>query len=622
MIRKTSARVVGAWRNSTFRMYIATLVEVMSWKVALALALMICQSMSQGAQLLLLVPLMQVVGLDVQQGSVGWLAEFVSSIFAAIGVPLTLITVFGAFLLFSIGVSLIRYWQTTFSYKLPLNFVASLRQRLYRAIANTDWLTLSRSRSSDFTHALTNELDRVGLATLCFLQLLSGITLACIYILVALHLSMAMTALVFICGAGLLLLSKRRSQAALWTGEDISFATNGLYAAATEHLSGMKTAKSYGVEDRNDAIFSELASRVAQTQYKGVRNQAEAAFWFGVGSAVILGVILFVALEILAISTAGLLLLLFLFSRIVPLFNSSQQSYHQLLNALPAFAGVMEVQARCEAAAEPKAEWPEEVKLGRGIRFKDVSFGYSGEGGNLAITELDLTIQAGETTAIVGPSGAGKSTVADLVMGLIVPNRGQMLVDGVPLGPERIRSWRNQIGYVAQDTFLFNDNMRANLLWACPEANDEEIKGALRSAAAGGFVSELPNGVETVLGDRGVRLSGGERQRLALARALLRQPSLLILDEATSALDSENEKRIQNAIEELQGRMTILIITHRLSTIRGADIIHVLERGRLVESGDWDTLIGEENGRFRTMCRAQGIVANEVAASNRELDSG
>jgi ATP-binding cassette, subfamily C, bacterial len=621
MIKKMGARVIGAWSNSTFRIYIATLVEVMSWKVALVLALMLCQSLTQGAQLLLLVPLMQVVGLEVQHGSIGWFAEFASSIFAAVGVPLTLITVFGAFLLVSIGVALISRWQTTLSYKLPQDFVASLRQRLYRAIANTDWLTFSQHRSSDFTHALTNELDRVGLATLSFLQLLSGTALACIYVLVALKLSVGMTALVFVCGTVLLLLSKRKAQAALLTGEDISFATNGLYAAATEHLSGMKTVKSYSLEERNADIFSKLTRRVAQIQIKGVRNQAEAAFWFGVGSTLILSVILLVAVEILAISTAALLLLLFLFSRIVPVFSSNQQSYHQLLNALPAFARVMEMQGRCEAAAEPKAERPEEVKLRRCIRFEDVSFDY-GEGETPAITELDLTIRIGETTAIVGPSGAGKSTVADLVMALIVPNHGRVLVDETPLGSNRILSWRNQIGYVAQDTFLFHDTVRANLLWACPEANDEEIKSALRSAAAEEFVSELPEGMETVLGDRGVRLSGGERQRLALARALLRQPSLLILDEATSALDSENEKRIQNAIEELQGRMTILIITHRLSTIRGADIIHVLERGRLVESGDWDTLIGEENGRFRTMCRAQGIFANEVAASSRELDSG
>jgi ATP-binding cassette subfamily C protein len=192
-------------------------------------------------------------------------------------------------------------------------------------------------------------------------------------------------------------------------------------------------------------------------------------------------------------------------------------------------------------------------------------------------------------------------------MGLIMPTSGRVLVDGTPLGAERIRAWRDQIGYVAQDTFLFHDSVRANLLWACPGASEADIHEALRLAAAAEFVAELPRGMETVVGDRGVRLSGGERQRLALARALLRKPSLLLLDEATSNLDAENERRVQEAWEQLRGRLTILVITHRLSAIRGADVIHVLDRGRVIEAGDWDTLVANEHGQFRALCRLQGI---------------
>jgi ATP-binding cassette, subfamily C, bacterial len=267
---------------------------------------------------------------------------------------------------------------------------------------------------------------------------------------------------------------------------------------------------------------------------------------------------------------------------------------------------VMETMAQCEAAAESGAERSEEVELRDSIRLEGVSFSYDGEGTIAAIRDLDLAIRVGETTAIVGPSGAGKSTIADLIMGLVAPTRGRVLIGDAPLGPELLRSWRSQIGYVAQETFLFNDTVRANLLWARPDAGDEEIWQALE-LAAGEFVFELPQGLETVLGDRGVRLSGGERQRIALARALLREPSLLILDEATSALDSENERRIQSAVEGLQGRMTILIITHRLSTIRRADVIHVVESGRLVESEDWQRLMGKEDGRFAALAEAQGI---------------
>jgi ATP-binding cassette, subfamily C, bacterial len=589
--------------------YAATLLRTMSWRVVLALVLMLLLSATQGAQLLLLVPLMQLIGLNVGQGSVGWLAQIVASAFKFVGIPLTLTTVLGAFVLFTTTLALLTRWQTTHSAALGQDFVAVLRRRLYRAIANTDWLTFSRSRSSDFTHALTTELDRVGMATAFLLQFVTNAILVSVYVLFAVRLSAVMTGAVFAAGLILLLLLRGKVQWARWTGENISLATNGLYSAAIEHLSGMKTAKSYGMEERNARIFSDLSDRVARMRMNSSRNYAETAFWFTVGSAVILSIILYVAYEILNLTAAGLLLLLFLFNRMIPLFNSIQQNYQQYLNALPAFAVVTDIQARCQATAEPRVAASDVVEMREAIRFEQVWFSYE-EGETLsAIQDLDLAIQFGETTAVVGQSGAGKSTIADLVMGLILPTKGRVLVDGKALSPELLKSWRNQIGYVAQDNFLLNDTVRANLLWASPDATEADTFRALKLAAAE-FVFELPAGMETILGDRGVRLSGGERQRLALARALLREPSLLILDEATSALDSENERRIQDAIEGLHGHMTILVITHRLSTIRGADVIHVLKQGRLVESGNWDDLISRD-GRFRALARAQGIYSKQ-----------
>jgi ATP-binding cassette, subfamily C, bacterial len=620
VIGKLPARLAGAWLNSTFRAYTVTLIETMSWSVALALILMLVRSLTQGAQLVLLIPLMQLIGLNVQEGSVGWLAQLVSSAFGVAGVSPTPATVLGSFLLLTVVLALITRWQSTFNFKLQQDFLASLRRRLYQTIVKTNWLSLSRSRSSDFTHALTTELDRVGVATSFLLQLLTSIILMPIYVVLALYISVEMTVLVFVSGGALLLLLRKRTQAARSIGEENSVATSDLYSAAIEHLGGLKTVKSYGAEERNADIFSKLTGRVTQTYINGNRNYAATAFRFTVGSAIILSAILFVSLELFSIPAGSLLLLLLLFNRMIPIFNSIQQNYQFYLSALPAFARVMEMQASCEAAAESLSRSSEEIELQRELRLEHVCFGYEEGQEDASIRELDLVIQAGKTTAIVGPSGAGKSTVADLVMGLISPDRGRVLVDDIPLEAERMRSWRHSIGYVTQDTFLFHDTVRANLLWACPEASDEEIIFALE-LAAGEFVFDLPDGIHTIIGDRGVRLSGGERQRLALARALLRNPSLLMLDEATSALDSENERRIQLAIEKLHGQMTILLITHRLSTIRGADVIHVLEKGRLVESGDWETLLNRADGRFRALCNAQDISGSAQANSSGTLPS-
>jgi ATP-binding cassette subfamily C protein len=587
--------------------YLTTLINVMSWKVALALGLMVCLGMTEGISLLMLVPLLQLVGLDVQQGTLGQIAEFVSSLFTDIGIRPTLFTVLGVYVIIVVIHSLLKRWESSVSLTLQYEFVVRLRQRLYRAIANTNWLFFVRHRSSDFAHALTIEMERVGAATYYILNLLATAIVAIIYVLFALKLSVVTTGLVFLCGGALVLLLKGKIKIAHVTGEGLSEAMEGLYVAVSEHLSGMKIAKSYGVEDRHADIFGKLTEQVRSMYTRTVENQAEVNYWFNIGSVIILSIILYVSYQVLSMPTAGVLLLLYLFARIMPKFSSIQQNFQYFINMLPSFNRIMEMQMHCEEAAEPKAERMGKFNLWNGIRFEQVSFSYEDKGKAPAISNLDFIINPGETTAIVGPSGAGKSTIADLLMGLIVPDQGRILIDEKELSPERMKVWRDQIGYVPQDTFLFHDTLQSNLLWAKPDARKEEIHQALRFAAAEEFVSGLPKGLDTILGDRGVLVSGGERQRIALARALLRKPTLLILDEATSSLDSENEKRIHLAIEKLHGQMTILVISHRLSTIRGADVIHVIEEGSLVESGTWGALISKENGRFSALCKAQGI---------------
>jgi len=588
------------------RKYVSTLIDFMAWKVVLALGLMICLSLMEGISLLMLVPLLQLVGLDVQQGSIGRLAEFISSFFSALGLRPTLIAVLTIYVVIVIIHSLLRRWETSTSLILEHEFVVRLRQRLYHDIAHTSWLFFARKRASDFTHALTTEMERIGSATYSLLNCLATAIVAVVYILLAMKLSAVMTGLVFLCGGGLLFTLRRETSVAHETGEGLSEAMNNLYHAVSEHLSGMKIAKSYGTEAAHVDLFGRLAEQVRHMYADTVQIHAGVNFWFNVGSVILLGVILYISIQVLSIPVAGVLLLLFLFVRVIPKFSAIQQSFQSFVNTLPSFSRVMELQKQCEEAVESKTRKDENIEFRHGISVEGVSFSYDGK--VPVIHDLDLPIRAGQTTAIVGPSGAGKTTIADLLMGLIAPDQGRILIDETELVPERMKAWRKQIGYVPQDTFLFHDTLRTNLLWAKPEATEDEMNGALELAAAEEFVSGLPGRLDTILGDRGVLVSGGERQRIALARALLRKPTLLILDEATSSLDSENEKRIQNAIETLHGRMTILVISHRLSTIRGADIIHVVEGGRLVESGTWDHLVANKNGRFRALCQAQGVL--------------
>ncbi|MNI48650.1 Heterocyst differentiation ATP-binding protein HepA [compost metagenome] len=208
-------------------------------------------------------------------------------------------------------------------------------------------------------------------------------------------------------------------------------------------------------------------------------------------------------------------------------------------------------------------------------------------------------------TPIVGRSGAGKSTLADLLMGLMQPESGEILADGQPVAGEQLLAYRRSIGYVAQDPFLYNATIRDNLMMIKPEASEAELWEALEFAASADFVRRLPEGLDTLIGDRGIRLSGGERHRLVLARAIIRKPSILVLDEATSALDAENEQRIQEALGRLKHSVTLIVIAHRLSTIRGADQILVIDQGRVIQQGVFGGLASDKNGMFSRLLSSQ-----------------
>jgi ATP-binding cassette subfamily C protein len=294
------------------------------------------------------------------------------------------------------------------------------------------------------------------------------------------------------------------------------------------------------------------------------------------------------------------------FARLSPKVSSIQHYVQHISNSLPAYREASLMLSRFETAAEPPCQSSvRPLQLKSAIRFSRVSFSYNGSMESLALRRINLVIPAHKTIAIVGPSGSGKTTLADLILGLLSPIEGTIFIDERLLSGEWVHIWRSSIGYVPQETFLFHDTVRGNLLWAKRDATEGELWTALELAAAKAFVSALPNGLDTVLGDRGIRLSGGERQRIALARALLRKPTLLLLDEATSSLDTENEQRIQDAIEGLHGELTMVVIAHRLSTIRRADSIMVLDRGQVVEAGAWELLAQKKGGRFRGLLEQQ-----------------
>jgi len=269
------------------------------------------------------------------------------------------------------------------------------------------------------------------------------------------------------------------------------------------------------------------------------------------------------------------------------------------------------------------AEKPDAIELagfGEAICLENVTFTYEG-GGRPALYDIDCKIKKGEVVALVGLSGSGKSTFIDLIPRFYDTTSGRVTIDGHDVRDVKLRSLRTLIGMVTQETLLFNTTVRDNILYGDPKASEEQVIAAAVAAHAWEYIRELPDGLDNIIGEQGAQLSGGQRQRLAIARALLKNPPILILDEATSALDSESEKQVQKAIDTLIHDRTVIVIAHRLSTIRSADRILVLDGGRLVESGSHEELLAR-NGQYRKLYDLQFDMGKEVATPATTAMSG
>jgi ATP-binding cassette subfamily C protein len=543
---------------------------------------------TEAAAALLLAPLLELIGV-VEESPLPRAGGWVQAILGVFGAEPSLVSLLVLFVAVAAVRSLAQRQEALVSGRLRENLTLAFRVRLYNAIAGARWRFLVSRTPIHFANAIVHETTRVGATAGHVIDLMVAMMVALVYLALAFRLSPGTATVVLAAAALLAVLVRGSLDHARHMGAAAAQQRAVLHREIAEQVSAMKVAKSYGVTGRDAERVAALAAESRRVTLEVSQTEARLGASLELGSTVLLALIVYIASQVLGEPTALLLVMLFIFARLMPRLVGTYRILQSLSAALPVFEAMRELERECVSEAEPTGASAAAAPLTESVRFDRVSFEYL-DRREPAVVEVDLTIRAGDTTAIVGASGSGKSTIADLLIGLLTPTGGRLMVDGTPLDARQLASWRAQIGYVPQDAFLFDDTVRNNIRWSRPDASDEDVWEALRLAAADAFVAALPQQLDTMVGDRGVLISGGERQRLAIARALVRRPRLLVLDEATSSLDGDHERRIQQAIDRLHHQMTIVIITHRLSTIRDADTIYVMHGGRVVRVGRWSEL--------------------------------
>ena len=472
--------------------------------------------------------------------------------------------------------------------KMINNYMHELITRYYRA----NWMWISRDGSGRFHSAVSREAGAASEAHLDAQRMLTSLLQVVIYVMIALLLSATVTMWATVFFSGILLVNVKYADRI----NAISRKYNDAFISLSSLVSGLTQNKKFFKASKNYVPFMNIITGQVEKVYRinwalTIWDGALRTFTTMAGMAFLIMIFLFHSLW--NINLSELIILLVVFNRLSPEFTRLAGNYTRISERIPIHESVNN-RIR-ELKAEEELTGREDFVPGKTIRFDDVSFGYNKD--RMVLRNIDVEIRPLRATAIVGGSGAGKSTLLDLFLGLLKPDLGTVYYSDIPHDDLNIHTLRNKVAYVSQETTLIEGSLLYNLTITNPEADEDKVREACRKAMIDELIDELPEGVHTGIGENGIKLSGGQRQRVALARALMMDPEVLILDEATSQLDSETEAYIWDAIRRLHNELTIIIVAHRLSTVKFADRVYVLENGCILETGTYEELL-EQEGRL------------------------
>ncbi|MFQ5619599.1 MAG: ABC transporter ATP-binding protein [Rhodospirillales bacterium] len=559
------------------------------------LALIVLSGMAEGFGLVLFVPLLELMTGGSAE-DLKWPFTVITDVFGTVGLPITLNSMLVSIAVLILGSLGLGYAQRHLAFRAKHQLIRRLRRDLMDALFHATWSHFTRQSHGEVINQLIQESHRAGNASLSAVLCVATVIQVTLYLLFSAMLSWELMTITLLYTGFVVLAVRPLQRRARVLGEANTRANRDMGFYGVDFLRGAKLVKVTTSEGRVLDRIADHIRAVFHASFHAELNGVQIYFLVQALPVVLIAGIIAVAHGALGITSSLTLVFLLILARLAPRVAQLQQQYQGYNVARPAMRVVDEAIAAGRANQEDLGGGKRLARLSEGITLNNVSYHYA-DGEETVVDGVSLTIGRNQMIAVVGSSGAGKSTLIDLIAGLRVPDSGNITVDGVDLREMNLRSWRCKIGYVTQDVMVFNDTMRNNLVFTHSDSTEDDIRRVVDITHLRDVVEGLPQGLDTVLGEGGVRLSGGQKQRLALARALVGDPELLLLDEATSALDTQSERMIQKAVESIAHKFTIVIVAHRLSTVSKADRICVMEGGRIVESGSYDELLAQ-NGRF------------------------